>query len=101
MHDLRTFLDTVRRERPRDIVDIGRPVNPKHETTAILTKLEQAYRFPILFFRCVAGSPFPVVTNVCGSIARLALALRCSVGELSRVYAPNDVVRGDGADVLA
>jgi 2,5-furandicarboxylate decarboxylase 1 len=87
MHDLRTFLDTVRRERPRDIVDIGRAVNPKHETTAILTKLEQSYRFPILFFRCVAGSPFPVVTNVCGSIARLALALRCSVGELSRVYA--------------
>jgi 2,5-furandicarboxylate decarboxylase 1 len=88
MHDLRTFLDTVRRERPpRDIVDIGRTVSPKHETTAILTKLEQSYHFPILCFRSVAGSPFPVVTNVCGSVARLALALRCSVGELSRVYA--------------
>jgi len=87
MHDLRTFLDTVRRERPRDIIDISRPVSPKHETAAILTKLEQSYRFPILFFHNVAGSPFPVVTNVCGSIARLALALGCSVGELSRVYA--------------
>jgi 2,5-furandicarboxylate decarboxylase 1 len=87
MHDLRMFLETVRRERPRDIVDVGRTVNPKHETTAILTKLELAYRFPILSFRCVAGSPFPVVTNVCGSIGRLALALRCSVGELSQIYA--------------
>jgi 2,5-furandicarboxylate decarboxylase 1 len=87
MHDLRTFLDTVRRERPRDIINISRPVSPKHETAAILTKLEQSYRFPILFFHNVAGSPFPVVTNVCGSIARLALALGCSVGELSRVYA--------------
>ena len=87
MHDLRTFLDTVRRERPRDIVDIGRTVSPKHETTAILTKLERSYHFPILCFRSVTGSPFPVVTNVCGSVARLALALRCSVAELSRVYA--------------
>jgi 2,5-furandicarboxylate decarboxylase 1 len=87
MHDLRTFLDTVRRERPRDIIYISRPVSSKYETAAILTKLEQSYRFPILFFHNVAGSPFPVVTNVCGSVARLALALGCSVGELSRVYA--------------
>jgi 2,5-furandicarboxylate decarboxylase 1 len=87
MQDLRTFLDLIRRERPHDVVDIGRTVNPRHETTAILTKLEQSSRSPILLFRCVAGSPFPVVTNVCGSIGRLALALGCTVGGLSRVYA--------------
>ena len=87
MHDLRTFLEVIRRERPREIVEIGRRVNPVHETTAILTKLERSYRFPILFFQCVAGSRFPVVTNVCGSTARLALALACSVSELSRTYA--------------
>src|SRR3984893_4633921 len=87
MQDLRTFLDLIRRERPHDVVDIGRTVNPRHETTAILTKLEQSSRSPILLFRSVAGSPFPVVTNVCGSIGRLALALGCTVGGLSRVYA--------------
>src|SRR5207244_1851927 len=62
-----------------------RTVNPKHETTAILTKLEHSFRFPILFFHSIAGSSFPVVTNVCGSMARLALALQCSIGELSRI----------------
>src|SRR5713101_6333304 len=86
MSDLRTFLDTVREERPRDMVSIRRTVSPQYETTAILTKLEHSYRFPILFFHSVAGSPFPVVTNVCGSMARLALALQCKVGELSHVY---------------
>jgi len=87
MYDLRTFLDTVRVERPRDIVCISRTVSPQYETAAILTKLEHSYRYPILFFQSVAGSPFPVVTNVCGSMARLALALRCTVGALAQVYA--------------
>lgn len=100
--DLRGFLNTVSREKPRDLVEVSRVVNPKHETTAILTKLEQAYRFPVLLFRHVAGSPFPAVTNVCGSKARLALAFRCSVGELPRVYASRCAqrikprVEGDG-----
>jgi 2,5-furandicarboxylate decarboxylase 1 len=87
MYDLRTFLDTVKEERPRDIVCIRRTVSPQYETAAILTKFEHSYRFPILFFQSVEGSLFPVVTNVCGSMARLALALRCKVGELSQVYA--------------
>src|ERR1700693_5836933 len=87
MYDLRTFLDTVKEERPRDIVCIRRPVSHQYEPAAILTTFEHSYRFPILFFQSVAGSLFPVVTNVCGSMARLALALRCKVGELSQVYA--------------
>jgi 2,5-furandicarboxylate decarboxylase 1 len=87
MYDLRTFLETVRREKPRDIVSVGRTVNPKYETTAILTKLEQSFRFPILWFRSVAGSPFPVVTNVCGSTGRLAMAMKCTIAELPQVYA--------------
>ena len=87
MHDLRTFLETVRRERPRDVVTVKRTVNPRYETTAILTKLEQSFRFPILCFQSVDGCGFPVVTNVCGSTARLALALKCTIAELPQVYA--------------
>jgi 2,5-furandicarboxylate decarboxylase 1 len=86
MQDLRSFLDLVRQERPRELVEVKRLVSPKYVTTAILTKLEQAFRFPTLLFHKLEGSPFPTVTNVCGSKARLALALRCSVGELSRTY---------------
>lgn len=86
MHDLRTFIETVRSERPRDIIDVHREVSPTHETAAILIKLEQCHRSPLLVFHRVAGSATPVVTNVCGSTARLALALGCSVGDLSLHY---------------
>jgi 2,5-furandicarboxylate decarboxylase 1 len=87
MPDLRSFIETVRRERPRDIVDVHRSVSGKYETTAILTKLERAARHPILFFHDIVGSPFPVVSNVCGTQTRLALALGCSARELRERYA--------------
>ncbi|HYH00983.1 MAG TPA: UbiD family decarboxylase [Terriglobales bacterium] len=87
MFDLATFVEAVRRERPRDVVDVQREVNPKHETAAIILKLEQRHRSPLLVFHRVSGTPFPLVTNVCGSVARLALALGCPVAELSRCYA--------------
>jgi len=85
--DLRGFLDLVRRERPRDLVEVSRQVSPKFETAAILTKFEQSFRLPILWFRSIAGSQFPVVTNVCGSVGRLGLALQCSASELPEIYA--------------
>lgn len=87
MADLRSFLETVRRERPREILDVRRRVSPRHETAAILTKLEQRYRSPILCFHDVEGTSLPVVTNVCGSMSRIALALGCPLGALADRYA--------------
>ncbi len=87
MSDLRTFLEAVRERFPKDIIDVRRQVLPRLETTAILSKLEQSHRYPILFFHDMAGSDYPVVTNVCGSMRRLALALSCSIAELSQRYA--------------
>ena len=36
--DLRGFLDQVRRDRKRDLIEIEREVSPRYETTAILMK---------------------------------------------------------------
>ena len=87
MNDLRSFLELVRERLAGEIVDIRRPVSPCHETTAILTRFEQSYRSPVLFFHDVSGSEYPVVTNVCGSLRRLALALDCPMAKLASVYA--------------
>lgn len=87
MHDLCSFVEAVRRERPRDVLDIHRTVNPRYETAAILTKLEQAARFPLVFFHHVAGSSFPLASNVCGTQSRLALALGCSLRDFRARYA--------------
>ena len=85
--DLRSFLEAVRAQLPKEILDVHRAVQPRFETTAILTKLQASYRSPILFFHKVAGSSLPVITNVCGSMRRLALALDCEPDQLSARYA--------------
>ena len=87
MTDLRTFIEQVRAKRRADVVDVEREVQPRFETAAIVTKLEERGRSPMLLFRNVAGCEATVVTNVCGSMGRLALALGCSVGEVARTYA--------------
>ncbi len=86
MSDLRSFIAQVRTKRRADVVDVEHEVSPRFETAAIVTKLEQRGRSPMLLFRNVQGCDHTVVTNVCGSMGRLALALGCSVGEVSAVY---------------
>jgi 2,5-furandicarboxylate decarboxylase 1 len=85
--DLRAFLDRIRAERRADLVEVEREVDPRFETTAIVTKLEERQRSPILLFKKVKGSRFPLVTNVCGSMGRLALALDCPLKLVSERYA--------------
>lgn len=87
MTDLRTFLDAVRRERPSDLLEVTKEVDPRYETCAILTRLEQKQRSPILLFRSVRGSRFPLVSNVCGSQGRLALALGVPLKMIAERYA--------------
>lgn len=84
--DLRGYLESLRKQRPSDIIDIDREVSPRYETAAILSKLEDKRRSPVLVFHRVAGSPFPLVTNLCGSTGRLALALGCRVPDLFKRY---------------
>lgn len=85
-HDLRSFLDALRSSRPADLVEVDREVDPRHETAAIVTKLEMNGRSPVLLFRNVRGTTWPVVSNVCGSMGRLAVALGCPLKEVSAVY---------------
>ncbi|WP_437733421.1 UbiD family decarboxylase [Sorangium sp. So ce1335] len=87
MSDLRSFLERVKRERPTDLLEIEREVDPRFETTATLMKLEERQRSPILVFKKVKGTTFPVATNVCGSTGRLALALGCPLKDVSARYA--------------
>lgn len=114
---LRGFLELVRTRRKADYVEVTRPVSPRYETAAILTKLEAKRRSPVLVFRSVTGSRLPVVTNVGGSMGRLALALGCSLSEIGSRFeqaaaqrvAPVEVdaapvhevvLRGDDVDLL-
>lgn len=83
---LRAFLELVRTKRKADYVEVSREVSPRYETAAILTKLEAKRRSPVLVFRHVTGAGMPVVTNVGGSMGRLALALGCSLSEVGQRF---------------
>jgi len=87
MRDLRDFLDRVKKERSTDLISIEREVNPRFETTAILIKFEERQRSPVLLFKNMKGSQYSVVSNVCGSQGRIALALGCTLREISARYA--------------
>jgi len=84
--DLRTFLELVKTKRKADYVDVTREVSPRYETAAILTKLEAKRRSPLLVFRNVAGAQLPVVTNLGGSMGRLALALGCPLSAVGQRF---------------
>jgi len=88
MHtDLRSFIDRVRAERKADFLEIQREVDPRYETTAFIVKLEEKMKSPLLLFKKLKGSRFPLVTNVCGSMGRLAFALNCPLHQVTDRYA--------------
>jgi 2,5-furandicarboxylate decarboxylase 1 len=73
--DLRQFLDALQRHHPDEVLTITREVDPVFEATAILTRLEQEGRWPVVVFERVRGSDLPCVANVHASFPRLAMAL--------------------------
>ena len=85
--DLRSFLDSIKRQSPEDFLVVSREVDPAFEITAITVKLEQeAKRRPILLFEKVKGSNFPVLTNVHAGRSRLAAAIGAKPEEMQRAY---------------
>ncbi|HET9489972.1 MAG TPA: UbiD family decarboxylase [Methylomirabilota bacterium] len=85
--DLRSFLDLLKRERPADLMLISREIDPAHEITALVVKLDRELgRRPVLLFERVRGTRFPVLTNLHASRSRLALAMSTAPAETLRTY---------------
>jgi 2,5-furandicarboxylate decarboxylase 1 len=73
--DLRGFLEFLEAEYPDDVLRLERQVDPVHEATAILWRLERERRWPVVVFEHIEGSRIPCVTNVHASFPRLAMAI--------------------------
>src|SRR3990170_2556801 len=85
-NDFRSFLQEVKAKFPTEYVEIDKEVSGTYETTAIVTKLEMQKRTPILFFKKVAGTEFPVVVNACASRSVVAASLGVGKDDLSDKY---------------
>jgi len=108
MTDLRSFLENVRQQSPEEILTITKEVDARFEITALVAKLEQEKRFPVLLFENVKGTKFPVVTNVHASRRRLTAAIgsdpRAAVANylcrIAHPLAPREVSTGPVKEVV-
>ena len=66
----RRYLEELERDSPADVIHVKGAINPsKFEATAVLQRLEEANRYPLVVFErplALNGKPsaFPLVTNV-------------------------------------
>lgn len=90
MNDLRTFLDSLEREHPEEIVRIREPISTRYDVSALLFHLEKEGKFPLLL--CdkpqtdTGVSPHPLVMNVFADRTRCARAIGIHPREVARVY---------------
>jgi 2,5-furandicarboxylate decarboxylase 1 len=84
--DLRGFLEFLEAEHPDEVLRVRDPVDPIHEATAILWRLERERRWPVVVFENIRGSDIPCVTNVHASFPRLALALGLGIDATPRDF---------------
>ena len=80
--DLRSFLRDVEARAPHDVAYVDREVDSTLETAVLARRLGELGRFPVLFFRKVRGSRFPLVSNVHADRHKMALALETDAERL-------------------
>ena len=107
--DLPSYLQKIKNERPEDFVTVSREMDPAHEVTAAVVKMEkEARKRPVLLFENVKGTEFPVLTNLHASRSRLATAMNAKPNEMLQTYmkamedpiAPREVNTGPCKDVV-
>lgn len=106
--DLRTFIDDVKKEMAEDFIVVRKEIDPQFQLTALVMKLEQQGRRPVLYFEKVRGTSFPVLTNLHAKRQRLGLALKADSRDLVSTYIqrlsdpirPREVSTGPVKDVI-
>ena len=84
--DLRSFIAELEAKHPEEVARVTKTISPRYEITALLTQLEKAKRFPLLYCENVEGSDAPVVVNAQASRKLMALALECKAEELAAKF---------------
>ena len=84
MTDLRSFLATVEKKYPREYLAVDRPISPDFDIAALVVKLEQRLRTPVIQCAQVEGCAMPLVTNVAASLPRIAKAAGWTLPELEQ-----------------
>lgn len=81
--DIRTFIGEL--ETRGDLLQIKEEIDPKYEISGVLKALDEK-KGPAVLFRKPKGYTIPVVGNIMGSRARLAMALGIDEKDLIEEY---------------
>lgn len=84
--DLQGYINFLEKYYPDEVLRVSREVDPVFEATAILWRLEQERRYPVVIFENIKGSDLPCVTNVHASFPRLAMALGLDIKATPRDF---------------
>jgi 2,5-furandicarboxylate decarboxylase 1 len=93
--DLQSFIDFLEKHHPEEVLRVKREVDPVYEATAILWRLEQERRFPLVIFENIKGSSLPCVTNLHASFPRLAMAIGLPIDATPRDFVLEYMKRED------
>lgn len=86
LQDWRTFIRQVEESDPSQVIRVREEINPAYEITAFIAELEKQGHSPLVIFENVKGFSTPVITNLSGSRARLALAFGVKEEDLRAEY---------------
>ena len=84
--DWRSYIHQAETKSPDQVMHITEEVDPAYEATAILTELEKQGKSPIVVFENIKGADIPVLANLLGSRARMALAFDTDEQNLIATY---------------
>src|SRR5262249_27707843 len=80
---MREYMERLRARG--ELLEVHRPVDPKHELAAVTDAAHERWGKPILF-HIVRGTGLPVLTNISGSRARLAEIIGIGPDEFCRQW---------------
>ncbi|MEO0576885.1 MAG: UbiD family decarboxylase domain-containing protein [Pseudomonadota bacterium] len=85
-HDLRSFLEYLDGKPASQFQRIEKSISPEWVTTAVVTGLAKKLRSPVIRFDHVEGSDYPMVTNVCASLDRVAKSVGLTSDALNQRF---------------
>ncbi len=87
IQDWRDFLHAFETRFPEEVLIISDELDLKYEPTAIIMELDRQKRYPLVYFKNIAGAQFPVVANTLATRHRLAFALGIAENALPMAFA--------------
>ncbi|MEM9173218.1 MAG: hypothetical protein AAGA84_10985, partial [Pseudomonadota bacterium] len=84
--DLRDYLSFAEDKGKSAWLSIDKPISARWETTAVVEGMARKLRSPVIRFNQVDDCGYPMVTNICASLDRVAKSIGLTVDALNQRF---------------